>query len=168
MTSVVLASLALAFPFHGCHKRFTVKMARRAIAAVYHERSTVNKRQTLMVDRIIRCQWKARHRPALRRVWHSAVVARHQRLSPPISFAVASWYDDSSGACAMGSCVTYGVANRTLAFGTRVLFTYHGRSVQATVDDRGPFVAGRTWDLDQNTARALGFGGVDTVGYAIR
>ena len=33
----------------------------------------------------------------------------------------------------------------------------------ATVDDRGPFVGGRTWDLNQNTAAALGFGGVGSV-----
>ena len=42
-------------------------------------------------------------------------------------------------------------------------FHYHGRTVTATVDDRGPFVAGRDWDLNQSTAGALGFGGVDTV-----
>ena len=42
-------------------------------------------------------------------------------------------------------------------------FRYGGRSVTATVDDRGPFVAGRTWDLNQNVAAALGFGGVGTV-----
>jgi rare lipoprotein A (peptidoglycan hydrolase) len=31
------------------------------------------------------------------------------------------------------------------------------------VDDRGPFVGGRDWDLNQNTAAALGFGGVGAV-----
>jgi rare lipoprotein A (peptidoglycan hydrolase) len=35
--------------------------------------------------------------------------------------------------------------------------------VTATVDDRGPYVGGRDWDLNQNTAAALGFGGVGTV-----
>jgi rare lipoprotein A (peptidoglycan hydrolase) len=35
--------------------------------------------------------------------------------------------------------------------------------VTAVVDDRGPYVGGREWDLNQNTARALGFGGVGTV-----
>ena len=41
-----------------------------------------------------------------------------------------------------------------------------GRTVVATVDDRGPYVGGRTFDLNQNTAAALGFAGVGTVGYA--
>jgi rare lipoprotein A (peptidoglycan hydrolase) len=38
-----------------------------------------------------------------------------------------------------------------------------GRTVTAVVDDRGPYVGGRQWDLNQNTAGALGFGGVGTV-----
>ena len=75
---------------------------------------------------------------------------------------VASWYDDS-GATACGFHAQYGVANRTLPCGTHVTFTVGGRSVRATVDDRGPFVGGRNWDLNQNTAAALGFSGVGTV-----
>ncbi|HSO99494.1 MAG TPA: septal ring lytic transglycosylase RlpA family protein [Solirubrobacteraceae bacterium] len=75
---------------------------------------------------------------------------------------VASWYDDS-GATACGFHAYLGVANRTLPCGTHGTFTVGGRSVQATVDDRGPFVGGRNWDLNQNTAAALGFGGVGTV-----
>ena len=56
-----------------------------------------------------------------------------------------------------------GVANQTLPCGTKVTFRYGGRTVTAVVDDRGPFVGGREWDLNQNTAGALGFGGVGTV-----
>lgn len=76
--------------------------------------------------------------------------------------AGASWYNDG-GNTACGFHAHYGVANRTLPCGTNVTFRYNGRSVTATVDDRGPFVAGRDWDLNQNTAAALGFGGVGTV-----
>jgi rare lipoprotein A (peptidoglycan hydrolase) len=43
------------------------------------------------------------------------------------------------------------------------VFRNGSREVTATVDDRGPFVGGRTWDLNQNTAAALGFGGVGSV-----
>jgi rare lipoprotein A len=76
--------------------------------------------------------------------------------------AGASWYDDrASTAC--GFHAYYGVANRTLPCGTKVALRYNGRSVTATVDDRGPYVGGRDWDLNQNTASALGFGGVGTV-----
>ena len=65
--------------------------------------------------------------------------------------AVASWYNDG-GNTACGFHAEYGVANRTLPCGTKVEFRYGGRSVTATVDDRGPYVGGRDWDLNQNTA----------------
>lgn len=76
--------------------------------------------------------------------------------------SVASWYDDG-GATACGFHAGYGVANKDLPCGTRVSFHYGGRSVTAVVDDRGPYVGGREWDLNQNTAAALGFDGVGTV-----
>ncbi len=76
--------------------------------------------------------------------------------------AGASWYNDG-GNTACGFHAYYGVANRTLPCGTSVSFRYNGRSVTATVDDRGPYVGGRDWDLNQNTAAALGFGGVGVV-----
>jgi hypothetical protein len=76
--------------------------------------------------------------------------------------AGASWYEDG-GHTACGFHAHYGVANRTLPCGTKVALRYNGRSVTATVDDRGPYVGGRDWDLNQNTAAALGFGGVGTV-----
>jgi rare lipoprotein A len=75
---------------------------------------------------------------------------------------VASWYNDA-GSTACGFHAGMGVANKTLPCGTKVTFMYGGRTVTAVVDDRGPFVAGRTWDLNQNTAAALGMGGVATV-----
>jgi rare lipoprotein A len=33
----------------------------------------------------------------------------------------------------------------------------------ATVDDRGPFVGGRDWDLNGAVAGALGFGGTGAI-----
>jgi len=76
--------------------------------------------------------------------------------------AIASWYNDG-GNTACGFHAGNGVANRMLPCGTRVVFRYGGRTVTATVDDRGPYVGGRDWDLNQNTAAALGFGGVGQV-----
>lgn len=75
---------------------------------------------------------------------------------------MASWYSDG-GATACGFHATYGVANLSLPCGTKVTFLYHGRKVTATVDDRGPYVSGREWDLNQNTAGALNFGGLGSV-----
>jgi rare lipoprotein A len=76
--------------------------------------------------------------------------------------SVASWYDDA-GNTACGFHAYYGVANKTLPCGTHVTMSYGGHTVTATVDDRGPFVPGRDYDLNQNTARALGMFGVATV-----
>ncbi|HUE25569.1 MAG TPA: septal ring lytic transglycosylase RlpA family protein [Solirubrobacteraceae bacterium] len=76
--------------------------------------------------------------------------------------SMASWYDDG-GNTACGFHAYYGVANVSLPCGSRVSFTYGGRTVNAVVDDRGPYVGGRSWDLNQNTAGALGFSGVQTV-----
>jgi hypothetical protein len=86
----------------------------------------------------------------------------HSALLTVYNPSGASWYDDG-GSTACGFHATMGVANRTLPCGTHVTFRYGGHTVTAVVDDRGPFVGGRDWDLNQNTAAALGFGGVDTV-----
>ena len=82
--------------------------------------------------------------------------------------AVASWYYDAGLATGCGFNARYGVANTTLPCGTKVQFRYGGRTVMATVDDRGPYVSGRTWDLGQSTAGALGFQGVGTIWASIR
>jgi hypothetical protein len=76
--------------------------------------------------------------------------------------ALASWYEDG-GTTACGFHAGLGVANRTLPCGTKVTFSHGGRTVTATVDDRGPYAGGRDWDLNQATAGALGFAGVGTV-----
>jgi hypothetical protein len=77
-------------------------------------------------------------------------------------YAVVSWYSDG-GSTACGFHATYGIASRTLPCGTHVTLSYGGRTVTATVDDRGPYVYSRDYDLNQNVAGALGMGGVATV-----
>jgi len=52
---------------------------------------------------------------------------------------------------------TLGVANKTLPCGTEVKLRYHGRSVTVPVVDRGPYVAGRAFDLTAATKARLGF-----------
>jgi len=100
------------------------------------------------------------------KVEHRHVQAKPKPAPPPMSYAVASWYYDA-GETASGFHATYGVANKDLPFGTHVLITYHGNTVEAIVDDRGPYVYGRTFDLNQTVAQALGFSGVDTIAYRI-
>jgi len=58
---------------------------------------------------------------------------------------------------------TMGVAHRTLPCGTKVRLRYRGRSVTVPVIDRGPYVAGRDYDLTEAVRNRLGFPGVDTV-----
>lgn len=49
-------------------------------------------------------------------------------------------------------------AHKTLPFGTRVLVTNprNGRSVTVRINDRGPFIRGRTIDLSRGAAQKLG------------
>lgn len=79
----------------------------------------------------------------------------------------ASWYNDRSGRTASGMHHHYGVAHRSLPFGTTVCIhnPSNGRSVEAVVTDRGPFVKGRTIDVNQNVARSLGFSGTAHLNY---
>jgi rare lipoprotein A (peptidoglycan hydrolase) len=56
-----------------------------------------------------------------------------------------------------------GVANKTLPCGTQVIFVYNGRAVKVPVIDRGPYIAGREWDLTGATAEALHFPGLGPI-----
>ena len=58
---------------------------------------------------------------------------------------------------------TLGVANKTLPCGTMVRLRYHGRSVTVPVIDRGPYVAGRDYDLTEATKERLHFPGLGIV-----
>lgn len=86
----------------------------------------------------------------------------HHALRAQMIPAVASWYYDA-GNTACGFHARYGIANRTLPCGTKVRLSYDSHTVVATVDDRGPYVYGRSFDLDQSTAQALGMTGVVTL-----
>jgi rare lipoprotein A len=58
---------------------------------------------------------------------------------------------------------TLGVAHKTLPCGSRVRLRYRGRSVTVRVVDRGPYVAGRDFDLTTATKDRLRFPGVGTI-----
>jgi peptidoglycan lytic transglycosylase len=89
----------------------------------------------------------------------STSVARRLTAYRP---AAASYYGPGlyGGALACGGTLqpgTLGVANKTLPCGTRVKLRYRGRSVTVPVVDRGPYVAGRDFDLTAATKARLGF-----------
>lgn len=47
-------------------------------------------------------------------------------------------------------------AHKTLPFGTIVLISYNGKSVKVRINDRGPFITGRTIDLSKAAAQKIG------------
>lgn len=71
---------------------------------------------------------------------------------------IASWYKHgtitASGQAFNPNGLT--AAHRTLPFGTRVKVTHNGKSIIVTINDRGPYVAGRIIDLSEGAAKALG------------
>lgn len=76
--------------------------------------------------------------------------------------AVASYYGPGlyGGALACGGTLqpgTLGVAHKTLPCGARVKLRYGKRSLTVRVVDRGPYAAGRDFDLTEATKARLGF-----------
>ncbi|MDQ3589267.1 MAG: septal ring lytic transglycosylase RlpA family protein [Actinomycetota bacterium] len=85
---------------------------------------------------------------------------------------LASWYglDFQGEATASGepyNAYGYTAAHKKLPLGTGLVVSYGGRSVRVTVNDRGPYVAGRKLDLSMGAAEYLGLKrvGVDYVKY---
>src|SRR5438270_12911912 len=121
--------------------------------------------------------WHSKHRPveqvrvrAMRQLFTWAVLlaartgcAHRGSIGGPEETGIAGFYGPgldrrrtASGAVFRPEAMT--CAHRSLPFGTVLEVTREddGRSVQVTVTDRGPFVAGRILDLSQGAARALG------------
>jgi hypothetical protein len=78
--------------------------------------------------------------------------------------AHASWYGPGLYGNHLGcggtlSTSDLGVAHKTLPCGTRVTLRNGHRSIRVPVIDRGPYVAGREYDLTAATARRIGFTG---------
>jgi len=83
--------------------------------------------------------------------------------------AFASWYGPGLFGNKLGcggrlTPGTLGVANKTLPCGAALTLRYRGRTLRVRVVDRGPYVAGREFDLTAATKRALGFG---STGYVL-
>lgn len=77
-------------------------------------------------------------------------------------FKKATWYGPglwgrTTSCGTLLTPTTIGVAHKKLPCGTAVTFSYAGRSVTATVIDRGPFRKGYAWDLTKKTAKRVGF-----------
>lgn len=80
--------------------------------------------------------------------------------------SIASVYTDYNQGIACGGVLhkgQIGVAHKTAPCGTLITFRYHGRTLQVPVIDRGPYIAGREWDLTGAAAAALGFPGLGSI-----
>src|SRR5262249_58511897 len=82
----------------------------------------------------------------------------------------ASWYGPGFHGNRTASGEVYDqydltAAHQTLPLGTRVIVTNldNGRAVEVRINDRGPFVKGRSIDLSYAAARSLGMLGPGTV-----
>ncbi len=85
----------------------------------------------------------------------------------------ASWYDCAKpGECSRHKITASGerfnpnaltAAHKTLPFGTKIRVTHKGKSVIVRINDRGPFIKGRSIDLSRAAARKIGCKGVCVV-----
>jgi hypothetical protein len=111
-------------------------------------------------------------RATVERAEGRADAAAAQELLARVSVfraAIASWYGPRfwgrRTACGLRlTRRTMGVAHRRLPCGTKVEIYHRNRTVVVPVIDRGPFVAGRQWDLTQAAAEAIGLEGTGRVG----
>ena len=97
----------------------------------------------------------------------SGVLLNQSQLpAGPYRVSIASVYTDYGLPIACGGVLhvpQLGVANKTLPCGTEVTFIYNGRAIRVPVIDRGPYIAGREWDLTGATAEALHFPGLGPI-----
>lgn len=87
-----------------------------------------------------------------------SIVKNYWRFDGNISWYGPGFYGKRT---ACGYTLTQsliGVAHRTLPCGTKIVFRNpaNGRTVTAIVVDRGPYVAGRQWDMTAGLCMALG------------
>lgn len=162
-------------PRPGCHKLFTIKMDQQASSLIYAGTKKVTKRQLRLLARLVHCQRNPQARKYVAWFNHRQSNLHNQRVqaADPRNWpqAVASWYDDG-GPTASGAHYTYGFASLIFSFGTRIEFCYpagttNARCVVGVDDDHGPYIDGRTFDMNQNIEGILGFDGVGTVSYRV-
>jgi hypothetical protein len=88
----------------------------------------------------------------------SALAHTHRRNfdpPPPLETSIASWYDQGGiSACGTSAQAGRRFASLFLPCGARVRFCYVGCAV-GTMDDHGPYVAGRAFDLNVNLRSAI-------------
>lgn len=82
---------------------------------------------------------------------------RHKPKPKPMRTGLASWYAlHGTGACGVGDVQGgYRFASLFLRCGTRIRICHGSRCVVAAMSDHGPYVGGRTFDLNRNLRGVL-------------
>ena len=159
--ATALATLITAAGAHApadCDKTFTAPMITRAIDAAYHGTRTVTRRDRAHLRRYVRCARRPAIRPRMHAYWHHAIRAWQLRRDPPMLGPVlASYYSEGGGgACAIGDVQSgYRFASLFLGCGAMVRMCHGASCVDAMMSDHGPYVGGRTFDLNVNLRDAL-------------
>jgi rare lipoprotein A (peptidoglycan hydrolase) len=100
----------------------------------------------------------------------AALLPWAQEPRSGVQVSVASVFTDYGLGLACGGVLgrnQLGVAHKTAPCGTLITFAYGGRALTVPVIDRGPYIAGREWDLTGATAAALGFPGLGKIRWAV-
>jgi hypothetical protein len=166
---VVAATLFAATATHhvpaDCQKTFTAPMITRAVDAAYSGTGDVSRADRHHLRHYIHCARRHVSRAKMRHYLHKAWVAWKERRNPPMSSAIASWYDtEGVGACGYGTVQTgYRFASLILPCGATARFCHGAVCIVGEMADHGPYVAGRTFDFNVNMKNALGCGGVCSI-----
>ena len=163
-TLEVEESLSVAYQEQVSHLRSEVASITAALEETQAEMKAVHEDNASLAAKLKAAE-VARERAAV-------TPSRSTAPSGGWSSAKVSWYGPGfyGRTTASGAVLTQGmmnVAHKSMAFGTKIQFEYNGKTATAVVNDRGPFIAGRVFDLGPGTAAALGFSGVGTVRYRV-
>jgi hypothetical protein len=152
----------IAAPVHhprpGCQREYTVRASKHAIDRTFTGTRNVHPSDYRRLRMMVRCQRNVGARPYVRWVLRNREAAWKARRNPPVvwnSPAIASWYDDS-GTTGCGFHATYGIATFVVPCGGHVTLRHGSSTVTATRDDSGPYISGRTFDLNPTVKAALG------------
>lgn len=133
-----------ASPFEPCQNCQLAEAKREA----EHKRGNRYKAKFIKAQKALNKERKA-HRK------HHTTSGSSSAVASVYSIATNGGTTTASGIPLSDSKATF--AHKSMKFGTRVRFSYKGRSVTAVCTDRGPYVSGRTFDLSTRTAKAVGF-----------